>query len=173
MKFFCCFKSKFLVFTHIWIHLFKCKVCFSFCIQDTRSTTEEKPVQRSKVNMHRLSFPSHPSFTLFFCLHSCPIALPSESKKEAFPAFCVFSKCSKSIHVCAQSFSFKTQKEVCSSCEKTVYPMERLVADNQVFHSSCFCCKHCNAKLRWLYNLPFSFCVYFTFFFCWILWLCI
>ncbi|XP_075873108.1 LIM domain-containing protein 2 [Nelusetta ayraudi] len=61
---------------------------------DTRSSSEEKPVQRSK------------------------------------------------------SFSFKApQKEVCSSCEKTVYPMERLVANNQVFHSSCFCCKHCNTKL--------------------------
>ncbi|XP_019751840.1 LIM domain-containing protein 2 [Hippocampus comes] len=47
----------------------------------------------------------------------------------------------------SKSFSFKTQKEVCSSCEKTVYPMERLVADNQVFHSTCFCCKHCNTKL--------------------------
>ncbi|XP_020560746.1 LIM domain-containing protein 2 isoform X2 [Oryzias latipes] len=45
------------------------------------------------------------------------------------------------------SFSFKTQKEVCTSCEKTVYPMERLVANDQVFHLSCFCCKHCNAKL--------------------------
>ncbi|XP_054616510.1 LIM domain-containing protein 2 isoform X2 [Dunckerocampus dactyliophorus] len=45
------------------------------------------------------------------------------------------------------SFSFKTQKEVCSSCDKTVYPMERLVANNLVFHSTCFCCKHCNTKL--------------------------
>ncbi|XP_061761508.1 LIM domain-containing protein 2 isoform X1 [Nerophis ophidion] len=47
----------------------------------------------------------------------------------------------------SKSFSFKTQKEVCTSCDKTVYPMERLVANNQVFHSTCFCCKHCNAKL--------------------------
>lgn len=53
-----------------------------------------------------------------------------------------------SVFLWIQSFSFKTQKEVCTSCEKTVYPMERLVANNQVFHSSCFCCKHCNAKLR-------------------------
>uniref|UniRef100_A0A8C6TV17 LIM domain containing 2 n=1 Tax=Neogobius melanostomus TaxID=47308 RepID=A0A8C6TV17_9GOBI len=60
---------------------------------DSRSTTEEKPVQRSK------------------------------------------------------SFSFKTQKDLCASCEKTVYPMERLVADNLIFHSKCFCCKHCNSKL--------------------------
>ncbi|KAL4659239.1 LIM domain-containing protein 2-like [Arapaima gigas] len=47
----------------------------------------------------------------------------------------------------SKSFSFNTQKELCSSCEKTVYPMERLVADKLVFHASCFCCKHCNAKL--------------------------
>ncbi|PWA17640.1 hypothetical protein CCH79_00008114, partial [Gambusia affinis] len=25
--------------------------------------------------------------------------------------------------------------------------MERLVANNLVFHSACFCCKHCKAKL--------------------------
>ncbi|KAJ6660534.1 hypothetical protein lerEdw1_017531 [Lerista edwardsae] len=47
------------------------------------------------------------------------------------------------------SFSLKTQvKETCSACQKTVYPMERLVADKCVFHNSCFCCKHCHAKLR-------------------------
>ncbi|CAL8288209.1 unnamed protein product [Boreogadus saida] len=62
-------------------------------VNDNRSATEEKPVQRSK------------------------------------------------------SFSFKTQREVCTSCDKTVYPMERLVANNQIFHAICFCCKHCNAKL--------------------------
>uniref|UniRef100_A0ACB8EUH7 LIM domain-containing protein 2 n=1 Tax=Sphaerodactylus townsendi TaxID=933632 RepID=A0ACB8EUH7_9SAUR len=47
-----------------------------------------------------------------------------------------------------QSFSMKAQvKETCSACQKTVYPMERLVADKFVFHTSCFCCKHCHAKL--------------------------
>uniref|UniRef100_A0A671QIL5 LIM domain containing 2 n=1 Tax=Sinocyclocheilus anshuiensis TaxID=1608454 RepID=A0A671QIL5_9TELE len=46
-----------------------------------------------------------------------------------------------------RSFSFKTQKETCASCEKTVYPMERLVANNLIFHNTCFCCKHCNTKL--------------------------
>uniref|UniRef100_A0A3Q0RHU4 LIM domain containing 2 n=1 Tax=Amphilophus citrinellus TaxID=61819 RepID=A0A3Q0RHU4_AMPCI len=43
--------------------------------------------------------------------------------------------------------SFHLAKEVCASCGKTVYPMEKLVANNLVFHSACFCCKHCNAKL--------------------------
>ncbi|OCT60070.1 hypothetical protein XELAEV_18046090mg [Xenopus laevis] len=48
----------------------------------------------------------------------------------------------------AQSFSMKPAvRELCSSCQKTVYPMERLVADKHIFHNSCFCCKHCSAKL--------------------------
>lgn len=41
------------------------------------------------------------------------------------------------------------EKETCKSCKKTVYPMEKLVANDLVFHSTCFCCKHCNAKLRY------------------------
>uniref|UniRef100_A0A452ETU5 LIM domain containing 2 n=1 Tax=Capra hircus TaxID=9925 RepID=A0A452ETU5_CAPHI len=47
-----------------------------------------------------------------------------------------------------QSFSLRAQvKETCTACQKTVYPMERLVADKLIFHSSCFCCKHCHTKL--------------------------
>lgn len=53
------------------------------------------------------------------------------------------------ICICVQSFSFKMEKEMCKSCKKTVYPMEKLVANDLVFHSACFCCKHCNAKLRY------------------------
>lgn len=49
-----------------------------------------------------------------------------------------------------QSFSLRAQvKETCAACQKTVYPMERLVADKLIFHSSCFCCKHCHTKLRY------------------------
>ncbi|KAG7334717.1 hypothetical protein KOW79_001313 [Hemibagrus wyckioides] len=47
----------------------------------------------------------------------------------------------------SKSLSFKPQRETCASCEKTVYPMERLVANNLIFHNTCFCCKHCNTKL--------------------------
>ncbi|XP_047902508.2 LIM domain-containing protein 2 isoform X1 [Anser cygnoides] len=48
----------------------------------------------------------------------------------------------------SKSFSLKAQvKEMCTACQKTVYPMERLVADKFVFHNACFCCKHCHAKL--------------------------
>ncbi|XP_061684316.1 LIM domain and actin-binding protein 1a isoform X2 [Syngnathoides biaculeatus] len=38
-------------------------------------------------------------------------------------------------------------REACVSCQKTVYPLERLVANQQVFHSACFRCCHCNTKL--------------------------
>uniref|UniRef100_A0A8C6VNT2 LIM domain containing 2 n=1 Tax=Naja naja TaxID=35670 RepID=A0A8C6VNT2_NAJNA len=48
----------------------------------------------------------------------------------------------------SKSFSLKAQvKETCNACQKTVYPMERLVADKFVFHNYCFCCKHCHTKL--------------------------
>ncbi|XP_051819001.1 LIM domain and actin-binding protein 1 isoform X2 [Antechinus flavipes] len=38
-------------------------------------------------------------------------------------------------------------KEPCVECQKTVYPMERLLANQQVFHISCFRCFYCNSKL--------------------------
>ncbi|XP_032757838.1 xin actin-binding repeat-containing protein 2 isoform X3 [Rattus rattus] len=38
-------------------------------------------------------------------------------------------------------------KEICIICQKTVYPMECLVADQQNFHKSCFRCHHCSSKL--------------------------
>uniref|UniRef100_A0A8D1NP45 LIM domain containing 2 n=1 Tax=Sus scrofa TaxID=9823 RepID=A0A8D1NP45_PIG len=48
----------------------------------------------------------------------------------------------------SKSFSLRAQvKETCTACQKTVYPMERLVADKLIFHNSCFCCKHCHTKL--------------------------
>lgn len=38
-------------------------------------------------------------------------------------------------------------RETCVACVKTVYPLEKLVANQQVYHSSCFRCSHCNSKL--------------------------
>ncbi|KAJ3602271.1 hypothetical protein NHX12_030030 [Muraenolepis orangiensis] len=38
-------------------------------------------------------------------------------------------------------------RETCIACLKTVYPLERLVADNHVYHSICFRCVHCSMKL--------------------------
>ncbi|KAL1020864.1 hypothetical protein UPYG_G00005700 [Umbra pygmaea] len=38
-------------------------------------------------------------------------------------------------------------RESCVTCKKTVYPLERLVANQQVYHNICFRCFHCNTKL--------------------------
>ncbi|XP_078144670.1 LIM domain and actin-binding protein 1a isoform X2 [Centroberyx gerrardi] len=38
-------------------------------------------------------------------------------------------------------------RETCVSCLKTVYPLEKLVANQQVYHNTCFRCSHCNTKL--------------------------
>ncbi|KAG7477397.1 hypothetical protein MATL_G00069190 [Megalops atlanticus] len=38
-------------------------------------------------------------------------------------------------------------QESCVACLKTVYPLERLVANQQIFHKTCFRCLHCNTKL--------------------------
>jgi len=38
--------------------------------------------------------------------------------------------------------------EVCSVCNKTVYYSERLSADTQIFHKTCFRCSHCNRTLK-------------------------
>lgn len=46
----------------------------------------------------------------------------------------------------AKKFQLPT-KEPCVVCQKTVYPMERLLANQQVFHISCFRCFYCNNKL--------------------------
>ncbi|XP_034351353.1 xin actin-binding repeat-containing protein 2 isoform X2 [Arvicanthis niloticus] len=43
--------------------------------------------------------------------------------------------------------AFLSDKEICIICQKTVYPMECLVADKQNFHKSCFRCHHCSSKL--------------------------
>ncbi|XP_062397178.1 LIM domain and actin-binding protein 1a [Sardina pilchardus] len=38
-------------------------------------------------------------------------------------------------------------RETCVMCQKTVYPLERLVANQHVYHNTCFRCAHCNTKL--------------------------
>uniref|UniRef100_G3N654 LIM zinc-binding domain-containing protein n=1 Tax=Gasterosteus aculeatus aculeatus TaxID=481459 RepID=G3N654_GASAC len=38
-------------------------------------------------------------------------------------------------------------KDTCIACQKTVYPLERLMALQHVYHKSCFRCDHCSTKL--------------------------
>ncbi|XP_051272189.1 LIM domain and actin-binding protein 1 [Dicentrarchus labrax] len=41
-------------------------------------------------------------------------------------------------------------RETCIACLKTVYPLERLVALQHVYHKICFRCVHCNTRLSLL-----------------------
>lgn len=37
--------------------------------------------------------------------------------------------------------------EKCTACQKTVYPLEKLVVYEHIYHKKCFACTHCNTKL--------------------------
>uniref|UniRef100_A0A8C2DMD5 LIM domain and actin binding 1a n=1 Tax=Cyprinus carpio TaxID=7962 RepID=A0A8C2DMD5_CYPCA len=41
-------------------------------------------------------------------------------------------------------------RETCIMCLKTVYPLEKLVANQQIYHNTCFRCAYCNTKLSLL-----------------------
>ncbi|KAF3773972.1 LIM domain-containing protein [Nymphaea thermarum] len=44
------------------------------------------------------------------------------------------------------TFAGTTQK--CRACEKTVYLVDQLTADNKVYHKACFRCHHCKGTLK-------------------------
>ncbi|KAK2874611.1 hypothetical protein Q8A67_021764 [Cirrhinus molitorella] len=46
----------------------------------------------------------------------------------------------------ARIFNVPNQ-EICVSCQKTVYPLEKLVANQQIYHKTCFRCAFCSTKL--------------------------
>lgn len=39
------------------------------------------------------------------------------------------------------------QKEACHVCQKVVYPMDKLAADDKIFHKTCLRCGHCSKVL--------------------------
>ena len=39
------------------------------------------------------------------------------------------------------------QPDKCSACEKTVYAMEKLEMNKNIYHRGCFKCSHCSARL--------------------------
>ncbi|XP_012257496.2 uncharacterized protein LOC105686871 isoform X3 [Athalia rosae] len=41
-----------------------------------------------------------------------------------------------------------TSAEVCESCQKKVYPLEKVETNNKIFHKQCFRCLQCNCILR-------------------------
>lgn len=44
--------------------------------------------------------------------------------------------------------AFVGTSQKCTACEKTVYLVDKLTADNRVFHKSCFRCHHCKGTLK-------------------------
>uniref|UniRef100_A0A671MZJ3 LIM zinc-binding domain-containing protein n=1 Tax=Sinocyclocheilus anshuiensis TaxID=1608454 RepID=A0A671MZJ3_9TELE len=53
-----------------------------------------------------------------------------------------------------QKFHLPVQ-ERCVSCLKTVYPLEKYVANQQIYHKTCFRCAFCSTKLRSVFVLNF------------------
>jgi cysteine/glycine-rich protein len=53
----------------------------------------------------------------------------------------------------ATSFQGTTTK--CNACDKTVYLVDKLTADNRVYHKACFRCHHCKGTLKVLLLLPY------------------
>lgn len=49
------------------------------------------------------------------------------------------------------TFAGTTQK--CKACEKTVYVVDELTADNKVYHKACFRCHHCKGTLKVSFSL--------------------
>ncbi|XP_078716642.1 uncharacterized protein LOC144934572 isoform X2 [Lampetra fluviatilis] len=71
-----------------------------------------------------------------------PSAFDHQAKKQASDGDAVDASKVKRLH------KFQSQpKEVCTGCQKTVYPMDRLVADTRVYHRLCFRCYHCSTSL--------------------------
>ncbi|KAK8949306.1 Pollen-specific protein SF3 [Platanthera zijinensis] len=44
------------------------------------------------------------------------------------------------------AFAGTTQK--CMACDKTVYLVDKLTADNRIYHKTCFRCHHCRGTLK-------------------------
>ncbi|KAB2087977.1 hypothetical protein ERO13_A04G118300v2 [Gossypium hirsutum] len=44
--------------------------------------------------------------------------------------------------------TFQGTQQKCNACNKTVYLVDKLTADNRVFHKACFRCHHCKGTLK-------------------------
>jgi len=44
--------------------------------------------------------------------------------------------------------AFVGTSQKCTACDKTVYLVDRLAADNRIYHKACFRCHHCRGTLK-------------------------
>ncbi|KAL4348215.1 hypothetical protein GQ457_17G003480 [Hibiscus cannabinus] len=61
--------------------------------------------------------------------------------RKSWVSFVVVGRSELSVEATMASFQGTQQK--CSACDKTVYLVDKLTADNRIFHKSCFRCHHC------------------------------
>ncbi|XP_013363939.1 PREDICTED: LIM domain and actin-binding protein 1 isoform X2 [Chinchilla lanigera] len=111
-------------------------------------------VEKISATENRLAVHSTPAEDA--CCKHVPLALEGNSrvKNEAQPPVSPTLSPDARASSLSESSPPKTVKkfqaparETCVECQKTVYPMERLLANQQVFHISCFRCSYCNNKL--------------------------
>ncbi|KAJ6299129.1 hypothetical protein OIU76_020159 [Salix suchowensis] len=44
--------------------------------------------------------------------------------------------------------AFAGTQQKCMACDKTVYLVDKLTADNRIYHKACFRCHHCRGTLK-------------------------
>ncbi|RWW53833.1 hypothetical protein BHE74_00039658 [Ensete ventricosum] len=47
-----------------------------------------------------------------------------------------------------EAMAFQGTTTKCTACAKTVYLVDKLTADNRVYHRACFRCHHCKGTLK-------------------------
>lgn len=67
---------------------------------------------------------------------------------------------SKQINIMAAAFAGTQQK--CMACDKTVYLVDKLTADNRIYHKACFRCHHCKGTLKAFINFDPLFFILIT-----------
>ncbi|XP_046731101.1 LIM domain and actin-binding protein 1 isoform X1 [Silurus meridionalis] len=115
------------------------------------SNSAEHEVKSSAVNLKENALPSgeeqaeRESGTSAMSASTSPIGVAGETGSLSNAASETENKDTPRF-VRGQKFR-ATLRETCVACKKTVYPLEKLVANQQTFHNSCFRCAHCSTKL--------------------------
>lgn len=52
------------------------------------------------------------------------------------------------LRLVVQMATFGGTQQKCMACEKTVYLVDKLTADNRIYHRACFRCHHCKGTLK-------------------------
>lgn len=58
--------------------------------------------------------------------------------------------------------AFAGTQQKCMACDKTVYLVDKLTADNRIYHKACFRCHHCKGTLKAFINFDPLFFIFIT-----------